>query len=459
MSYKEILEAVIHEIERRFKEHDSKKNDYVSFDLDHFWRSLEDRDILSFIADLQNNIDPSSKKNWYKCIVELDSFTKGKLYEVETDNQELRWIQDDDGKIWKFDWFYQERFKPAKKKEIDELMSPKFSVDDLITDGNTTVKIVSMQDYAYVVTSEEIENDANQVTWIIKFEDQGKWSLKPVPKKEDSKFRVKLTSDPLTSSFRDELEEMCNQLLGGVDYEWMEGEIGNVLGTSTWLELCKSVTEQFIDGLLELADKELSSKVWHDGNEKGTREEAILFHSTFDNKWYVFHNGNDANWNVIDKWAYLKDLTEDRTTRRESDITEVPSFKIGDKIKHKKENITATITDIKNGEYILSGCCGTHLPIEWQGSWELVKDEFESGSIEERKKNPIEYVKGFMSGSKWKTNKLAEWLKSESDFLLEECKAGRGDLAKQYRGELYREIIAKLKDMTDDEDREVPKSS
>lgn len=440
MTYKEILEAVIHEIEIRFKEHDSKKGDYASSD--HFWKSLEDRDILFFIADLKNKIDPSNKKNWYKCIVEHDSFsfTKGKLYEVKTDNQEIRWIQDDDGKIWKFDWFYEKRFRPAKKKEIDELMSPKFSVDDLITDGNTTAKIVGMQDYAYVVTSEE-ENDANQVTWIIKFEDQGKWSLKSTPKKEDSKFRVKFTSDPLTSSFRDELEEMCNQLLGGVDYEWMEGEIGNVLGTETWLELCKSVTEQFIDGLLELADKELSSKVWHGRNEKGTREEAVLFHSTFDNKWYVFHNGNDANWNVIDKWAYLTDLTEDRTTRRESDITEVPCFKIGNKIKHKKENITATITDIKNGEYILTGCCGTHLPIEWQGSWELVKEEFES-----------EYVEGFMSGSKWKTDKLAEWLKTESDFLLEECRAGRGDLAKQYRGELYKEIIAKLKDMEETED-------
>ena len=44
-------DALVVEIERRFKEHDSKKRDYAS--TDHFWRAIEDKDILSFINTIE----------------------------------------------------------------------------------------------------------------------------------------------------------------------------------------------------------------------------------------------------------------------------------------------------------------------------------------------------------------------------------------------------------------------
>ena len=53
----------------------------------------------------------------------------------------------------------------------------------------------------------------------------------------------------------------------------------------------------------------------------------------------------------------------------------------------------------------------------------------------------------FKAGALWDREGLIQWLSTESEFLFIECRKGRGDLAKQYRAELYKEIIAKLKDM------------
>lgn len=47
----------------------------------------------------------------------------------------------------------------------------------------------------------------------------------------------------------------------------------------------------------------------------------------------------------------------------------------------------------------------------------------------------------------WHKEKLISFLVSESNFLHKQCQEGKGDLAKQYRAEIYREIVAKLKDM------------
>lgn len=66
----------------------------------------------------------------------------------------------------------------------------------------------------------------------------------------------------------------------------------------------------------------------------------------------------------------------------------VPRFEIGDRIKHISQNITATITDIKDGEYILSDCCGNHMPIEFQDSYELMeKPRFNVDDVLKNKNN------------------------------------------------------------------------
>lgn len=44
-------DALVAEIERRQSEHNEKKYDYAS--TDHFWRAIEDKDILSFINTLE----------------------------------------------------------------------------------------------------------------------------------------------------------------------------------------------------------------------------------------------------------------------------------------------------------------------------------------------------------------------------------------------------------------------
>lgn len=51
-----------------------------------------------------------------------------------------------------------------------------------------------------------------------------------------------------------------------------------------------------------------ATSVWHNASEKSVKDIPILFHSTFDNKWYVFNYSKDINWNVVDKWAYVDEL-------------------------------------------------------------------------------------------------------------------------------------------------------
>lgn len=58
-------------------------------------------------------------------------------------------------------------------------MKPKFEVGDIIfTNDIDECKIIRVLEDAYEITNDEIENDANQVSWIIKFEDQDNWTLK-----------------------------------------------------------------------------------------------------------------------------------------------------------------------------------------------------------------------------------------------------------------------------------------
>lgn len=55
---------------------------------------------------------------------------------------------------------------------------PKFKEGDVITSNGTyDCRIIRLLDDAYEVTNDEIENDANLVSWIIKFKDQDNWRL------------------------------------------------------------------------------------------------------------------------------------------------------------------------------------------------------------------------------------------------------------------------------------------
>ena len=54
---------------------------------------------------------------------------------------------------------------------------PKFNIGDVITNGGRSVTITGITEDAYIVTNDEIENDANCVNWHIKMKDQDKWTL------------------------------------------------------------------------------------------------------------------------------------------------------------------------------------------------------------------------------------------------------------------------------------------
>lgn len=58
------------------------------------------------------------------------------------------------------------------------------------------------------------------------------------------------------------------------------------------------------------------------------------------------------------------------------------------------------------------------------------------------------HIKGFKAGAQWQKEKLVTWLTRESDFLIQELKKGNKayGLPEQYRAQLYKEIVNKLKE-------------
>ena len=74
----------------------------------------------------------------------------------------------------------------------------------------------------------------------------------------------------------------------------------------------KSIAKHFFElGVLVAYNKdwnELINNLWKDANKHICRENIdILYHSTYDNKWYIL-KGNILNWNIVDKWCCLSDL-------------------------------------------------------------------------------------------------------------------------------------------------------
>lgn len=86
-------------------------------------------DILEYINNMQKK-QQKNKYSWFTCVLAYDGFKEGKTYRVETDDQDVSWITDDDGKIWKYDWFLGQKFRPARKDELPT--EPKFKVGDKI---------------------------------------------------------------------------------------------------------------------------------------------------------------------------------------------------------------------------------------------------------------------------------------------------------------------------------------
>ena len=60
-----------------------------------------------------------------------------------------------------------------------------------------------------------------------------------------------------------------------------------------------------------------------------------------------------------------------------------------------------------------------------------------------------ENVESFKAGANWQKEQLVVWLKSEADYLMQELKKGNKayGLAEQYRAQLYKEIVNKLKEL------------
>lgn len=78
---------------------------------------------------------------------------------------ELDGISYEDIRIW------------LEKQSNADKIKPKFKVGDIISDGFSQLTVKSVQEDCYIVTTEEIENDAHIVNWVIYFKNQDKWKL------------------------------------------------------------------------------------------------------------------------------------------------------------------------------------------------------------------------------------------------------------------------------------------
>jgi len=76
--------------------------------------------------------------------------------------------------------------------------------------------------------------------------------------------------DPGTTSFEEELVELCNQVVGEIDSEWMFGGISDVLGTSD-LKIFEEQVRGFKPELLRLAKEEIE----RESTIKDTDEDAF----------------------------------------------------------------------------------------------------------------------------------------------------------------------------------------
>ena len=69
------------------------------------------------------------------------------------------------------------KFLDGQGENPTDKVEPKFRVGDIISDGISEVKIVSIGKDNYTVTNDEIENDAHVGNWVVYFKDQDNWKL------------------------------------------------------------------------------------------------------------------------------------------------------------------------------------------------------------------------------------------------------------------------------------------
>jgi ABC-type dipeptide/oligopeptide/nickel transport system ATPase subunit len=116
-----------------------------------------------------------------------------------------------------YEWNSEKKeLKKIEQKPADKL-EPMFNVDDIISDGISEVKIVSIdkKNKYYNITNGEIENDAHICNWVIYFKDQEKWKL--VKNKDNKKH----------SQSKQEWSEEDETVLNNLIYALANDRIGN----------------------------------------------------------------------------------------------------------------------------------------------------------------------------------------------------------------------------------------
>lgn len=127
-----------------------------------------------------------------------------------------------------FDYIQKHWHKKQGKQKPADKVEPKFHVGDIISNGISEVKIVSIDKNNYTVTNGEIENDAHVGNWVVYFKDQDNWKLK------DQKSAWSEADESYYNSALWHIKNSCWE--EGIVYNWLKSLKERVQPKQEWSE-------------------------------------------------------------------------------------------------------------------------------------------------------------------------------------------------------------------------------
>lgn len=213
-----------------------------------------------------------------------------------------------------------------KEMKSANKIEPKFNVDDIISNGISEVKIVSIESNYYNVTNYEIENDAHICNWVVYFKDQDNWKLKDRVQPQSNKGEQKVADK------KESLTDVEKSILNFADYfhsnrckpesEWVD-EIkmlrdyipSRILKLATWSKEDEKIYQSIIDDTVQENQLDIKQIDWLKSIKdrvqpkiEWSEEDERLFQIVIDVLDRANHLGNISRTDLIACVRKLKSL-------------------------------------------------------------------------------------------------------------------------------------------------------
>lgn len=177
--------------EKKYKEAIKKAKSKIKNDKDHV---LYEDDIIDIFPELAESKDERIRKELIEYIRKTTCVNFiGKCSKKEAEKF-ISWLEKEgelvnslskglDNAHERIDMLIQknnsliEQLENQGEQKLVDKVEPNFNVGDIISNGISEAKIVSIDKNYYIVTNDEIENDANVCNWVVYFKNQDDWKL------------------------------------------------------------------------------------------------------------------------------------------------------------------------------------------------------------------------------------------------------------------------------------------